>query len=143
MSNHARRRPSAPAPRTLRERGAAAVEMAIIFPLLFLLIGASIDFGRAYFALETLTNAAREGTRVGVITGTTTATIQARTVAGGTSLITATDVTVIPCAGSGTNVTVNISMPFTWMVLGPAMRMIGAGSTLPTSVKANSVARCL
>ncbi|MES3032393.1 MAG: TadE/TadG family type IV pilus assembly protein [Gemmatimonadota bacterium] len=51
-----------------RERdGAAMVEFAIIAPLLFVLIFGIIDFGRAFFLYNNLTNAAREGARLGAV----------------------------------------------------------------------------
>lgn len=46
------------------DRGAAAVEFALIFPLLLLLLLGIIDFGRALNAQITLTQAAREGARL-------------------------------------------------------------------------------
>lgn len=46
------------------DRGAAAVEFAIVFPLMLLIVFATIDFGRALFSQVTLTQAAREGARV-------------------------------------------------------------------------------
>lgn len=46
------------------DRGAAAVEMALVTPLLFLIIFATIDFGRMIAAQITITQAAREGVRV-------------------------------------------------------------------------------
>ncbi len=49
----------------LREdRGAAAVEFALIMPILFLLVFGIFEFGRAYNAQVSLTGAAREGARV-------------------------------------------------------------------------------
>lgn len=45
------------------ERGAAAVEFAILLPLLLMLVLGTIEFGRAYNAQITLTNAARDGVR--------------------------------------------------------------------------------
>lgn len=48
---------------TDRERGAAAVEFALVLPLLIVLVMGIIDFGRVYSAQQTLTNAAREGAR--------------------------------------------------------------------------------
>lgn len=45
------------------ERGAAAVEFAIILPLLVLLLMGIIEFSRAYNAKEGLTYAVREGAR--------------------------------------------------------------------------------
>ncbi|MHA7297381.1 TadE family protein [Pseudarthrobacter sp. MDT1-22] len=46
------------------ERGAAAVEFAILLPVLLLLVLGTIEFGRAYNSQITLTNAGREGVRV-------------------------------------------------------------------------------
>jgi Flp pilus assembly protein TadG len=46
-----------------RERGAVAVEMAIILPLLLLVVGGIVDFGRLLFTQNIVTNAAREGAR--------------------------------------------------------------------------------
>jgi hypothetical protein len=55
------------------ERGAAAVEMALVLPLLMLLIGGVIDFGFMFNAQIAATHAAREGVRVEAI-GTGNAT---------------------------------------------------------------------
>lgn len=46
------------------ERGAAAVEFALLLPVLLLLVLGTIEFSRAYNAQITLTNAGREGVRV-------------------------------------------------------------------------------
>ena len=46
-----------------RDRGAVAVEMAIILPLLLLVVGGIVDFGRLLFTQNIVTNAAREGPR--------------------------------------------------------------------------------
>lgn len=45
------------------DRGAAAVEFAIVLPLLLLLVFGIIDFGRAYNTTVSLSGAAREGAR--------------------------------------------------------------------------------
>ncbi|HWH28522.1 MAG TPA: TadE/TadG family type IV pilus assembly protein [Mycobacteriales bacterium] len=50
--------------------GAAAVEFALVMPILFLVVFAIVDFGRAYFATSTLSHAAREGVRVVALGGT-------------------------------------------------------------------------
>lgn len=49
---------------TQRDRGAAAVEFALLLPLLLLIVFGLVDFGRALNAQITLTQAAREGARV-------------------------------------------------------------------------------
>ena len=49
------------------DQGAAAVELALVLPILILLIGGVIDFGLAFNAQIGLTHAAREGARVEAI----------------------------------------------------------------------------
>jgi hypothetical protein len=49
------------------ECGAEIIEMAIVAPLLMILIAGLFDFGMAFRSWEALTNAAREGARVGVL----------------------------------------------------------------------------
>ncbi len=52
------------------DSGAAAVELALVLPFLLLLLCGIIDFGRAYNARITLSNAARESVRVWALGGT-------------------------------------------------------------------------
>lgn len=49
--------------KTRNDVGAAAVEMALLLPLLLLLVFGLIDFGFAYSANIAITNAAHEGSR--------------------------------------------------------------------------------
>ena len=63
MSTSSRRR---------RERGAAAVEMAIVLPVLIMLLGGIVEFGRALYTQNMATNAAREGARMRALGYTTT-----------------------------------------------------------------------
>jgi Flp pilus assembly protein TadG len=55
------------------ERGVAAVEFALILPVLVLLLMAILDWGYYFYMAETVVNAAREGARVGVIQSTESA----------------------------------------------------------------------
>ena len=55
------------------ERGAVAVEFAILAPVLVMILLGIMEFGRAYNAQVSLTNAAREGVRVMAITNNQTA----------------------------------------------------------------------
>lgn len=94
------------------ERGAAAVEFALILPVLVSLLIGIVEFGRAYNAQITLTAAAREGARVMAIQKNTTAT-QDAVKAASPSLnpqLTNSQIQVSPatCA-AGTNTTVTIS----------------------------------
>jgi Flp pilus assembly protein TadG len=49
------------------QRGATAVEFAIICPLLFLLLFAMVEFGLYLFNRQVITNACREGARAGIV----------------------------------------------------------------------------
>jgi Flp pilus assembly protein TadG len=48
-----------------RQRGAVAVEFALVLPLLMLLVLAGIDWGYFFFVSQVAANAAREGARAG------------------------------------------------------------------------------
>jgi Flp pilus assembly protein TadG len=50
-----------------RSRGQGLVEFALVLPLFVLLLVAIFDLGRAVFAYNTLTNAAREGARIAIV----------------------------------------------------------------------------
>lgn len=50
-----------------RGRGQALAEFALILPLFLLVMVAIFDLGRAIFAFNTLTNAAREGARLAIV----------------------------------------------------------------------------
>ena len=63
MSLH--RRP--PARRRRRQRGQGLTEFALVIPIFLLLVVALFDLGRAVFAYNTLTNAAREGARIAIV----------------------------------------------------------------------------
>jgi Flp pilus assembly protein TadG len=48
-------------------RGQALVEFALVIPIFLLVLVAIFDLGRAVFAYNTLTNAAREGARIAIV----------------------------------------------------------------------------
>lgn len=54
--------------RARRQQGAAAVETALVLPLLLLLIMGIIDLGRAFASKQEVTHAVREAARVYVVT---------------------------------------------------------------------------
>lgn len=57
-----------------RDRGAAAVEFALVLPVLLLVVIGIIEFGRAYQVQTILSNAARDGVRVMALQNSVTAT---------------------------------------------------------------------
>ena len=50
-----------------RSRGQGLTEFALVIPIFLLLVVALFDLGRAVFAYNTLTNAAREGARIAIV----------------------------------------------------------------------------
>jgi Flp pilus assembly protein TadG len=127
-----------------RDRGAAAVEMAIVLPMLLLVIGGIVDFGRAFFTQVVITNAAREGARAAVVN----ANVQVRTqsAAYGAAIVTPVNVTYssgnTDCSGGG-SVTVSVTtQPFTWYLLGPALSLVGASGVLPSPLTTSATMEC-
>jgi Flp pilus assembly protein TadG len=53
--------------RARSERGAEIIELVLVTPLLLLLLGAMFDFGLMFRNWEVVTNAAREGARMGAL----------------------------------------------------------------------------
>jgi Flp pilus assembly protein TadG len=51
----------------LNERGASAVEFALVLPVLMLILFGTIEFGMVMYSREVLTNASREGARAGIV----------------------------------------------------------------------------
>ena len=124
-----RRRPARRAP---QDRGAAAVEFALLLPLLMLLVFGIVDFGRALNAQITLTQAAREGARMAALGE---ANVVSGTQAAATGL-SPVKVTVTSCpagAGPGVNAVVQTSYTFTFITPVSAIAKIfgsGFGSTM-------------
>ncbi|MEM9185964.1 MAG: TadE/TadG family type IV pilus assembly protein [Planctomycetota bacterium] len=98
-------------------RGAAVVEFAIVAPVFFLVILGMIEFGRMAMVQQVITNAAREGARIGVLDDSTTqdvtSTVDNYLDSAG---IRNASVTVSPNPPSsalyGQSVTVTVSIPF-------------------------------
>jgi len=59
-----------------RDKGAVAVEFAIVGTLFLLLIGGVVDFGHAYYMKQAITNASREGARYGITYTTNTSGVR-------------------------------------------------------------------
>ena len=125
------------------DRGATAVEFALLLPVLLLLVFGLIDLGRALNAQITLTQAAREGARLAALSQ---ANVVSRTQAAATGLSGVT-VTVTACpsgAGASSDATVQVSYPFTFVTpLGAIARLFGGsgpGSSL--TLTATAVMAC-
>ncbi|QOD02401.1 TadE/TadG family type IV pilus assembly protein [Pseudarthrobacter sp. BIM B-2242] len=96
--------------KTKKERGAVAVEMAILLPLLLMLLIGTIEFGRVFNVQISLNQAAREGARHAAIHyGDPTLDVEGTALAAAPSLdnltVLVTD-NATECADDGANVEV-------------------------------------
>jgi Flp pilus assembly protein TadG len=70
-----------PCSRWRSEDGAQLIEFALVLPMLLLVVLGIAEFGFIFQRYEVLTNAAREGARIAVLPGYSTADVQARVAA--------------------------------------------------------------
>ena len=64
--------------RRSNQRGQAVIELALTLPLLLVVVFGIIDFGFMFQRYESVTNAAREGARIGILADYTAAEAQNR-----------------------------------------------------------------
>jgi Flp pilus assembly protein TadG len=122
------------------ERGAAAVEFALVLPLLLLIVFGIIDFGRAYNAQVTLTQAAREGARLAALNQSN---VVSRT-QGAAIPLTGVGVAVTACPSGSTGDAV-VQTTYTFTFVTPVRAIAGLfgstwGSTI--SMTGRGVMRC-
>lgn len=118
-------------------RGAAVVEFAVVAPVFVMLVFGMIEYGRMVMVQQLLTNASREGARMGVLDGATTASVQTAVTTYLTNCsVTGSTVTVSPnppsSAGYGAPVTVTVSIPFSKVSWIPTPMFL-SGKTLAAS----------
>lgn len=128
------------------DRGAAAVEFALLLPLLLLLVFGIIDFGRALNTQITLTQAAREGARLESLGQSAPNVIgRTQTAATGLSPVTVTISSACPQgAGPDANAVVQASYKFTFDTPVGAIASLfgGGGFGSPITMTATGVMPC-
>jgi Flp pilus assembly protein TadG len=121
-----------------RRRGAAAVEFALVAPLALLFVLAAIEFGRAMFLQHVAVNAARTACRHGILSTSSTASVQstasqmlaAVSVTGGSTTITVSQEADrdVNSASPGEPIHVTVAIPFaanSWL---PSAMYLGSTS---------------
>ena len=101
--------------KTRSERGAAALEFALILPILITLIFGIIEFGRAFNASITVTQAAREAVRQVALNKGSAAAVTAGTNAANPLTVTVTP--LVPSSGpctAGTNAKATVNTVFSY-----------------------------
>ena len=122
--------------RLKNQKGAALLETAITLPLVLLVCVSIFEFGRAYQTWQVLTNAAREGARVAIISSSTDAQITdaVRNYMQSGQLPQAASAAItinrlVPFGASNTASQITISYPFNFTVLNPVIQLVQAGSS--------------
>jgi len=118
----------------LGEAGQALVEVAIALPILLALLVGIFEFARAYNVQQVITNAAREGARLGVLPSTTEAEAKQRAtdrlaeanIAGAVTSVTWTCSS--PCE-TGSAVSVTVVVDHTFLFIGPVLALISGSGT--------------
>jgi Flp pilus assembly protein TadG len=133
------------------QKGAALLEAAITMPLILLISVGIFEFGRAYQTWQVLTNAAREGARLAVITGSTDADVTTRVrnymQAGSLPNYGTAAVTIqrsVALTGADTASKIQIDYPFQFMVLNPVVRLIAPTDTTtgaPITMRSSALMR--
>ena len=131
---------------SIKQRGAAMVEFAIVFPLFLVLVFGSIEYGLVLFDQAVITNASREGARSSIalkvpkLTGTEIETIVLNYATdhlislGGSSTPTVTITpTPSPLSGpitdiAGTTITVKVDYTYNFLVFTNLLNLISFGA---------------
>ncbi|GHH71864.1 TadE/TadG family type IV pilus assembly protein [Promicromonospora soli] len=115
------------------ERGAAAVEFALVLPILLLLVMGIVECGRAYHIQTALSGAAREGVRVMALQDDVAEARATAKAASPQLALTDGQIGVTPTTCSGTNpgtATVTVTYPFEIMfgLFGSDFTLTGKGT---------------
>ena len=122
-----------------KRRGAAAVEFAVVAPVFLLLVFGMIEYGRMVMVQQVITNASREGARVGVLDGSTNQSVQdivnqyltSGSISGATVTVTPTNP---EDADFGDPVTVSVDIPFSQVSWLPSPMYLGGTTLSATTV---------
>jgi Flp pilus assembly protein TadG len=127
-----------------RDRGATAVEVALLMPILLFLVMGIVDFGRALHAQITITQAAREGVRVAALKQTDPAGRAKKAAADlkGTVGVTVTACPATSTPGADAEVKTTYTFDFITPVGALAGMFGGGGLGAPISLKATGVMPC-
>lgn len=139
-----------------KEKGASAVEFALVLPVLILLLFGIIEFGLLLYDKAVITNASREGARAGIVYVTTvgaggtatavppeeiTDTVDSYIASSLISLGTDESVPVTTvagnCAVAGSALTVTVNYPYSFLVLPNFAKGTGASIMLTATTVMN------
>jgi len=110
-----------------KERGSSLVEMALTLPMLLLLLFGVLDLGRAVYAQNVITNAAREGARFGAIAPGDSQAIQTQT----ETAIVGLDMSAVTVTVTQTSNTIRVTVTYQFNSITPLVgQFLGAGGAI-------------
>ena len=147
------------------EKGASAVEFALLLPVLVLLIFGIVEGGLILYDQAVITNASREGARMGILFATTRPTeqqiqdyVESRLLEDPTKphdnsanpwqMISFSDANpdvIVPtgaCASFGSNLTVTVNYDYSFLVLSSVVGLFGDEWAKTLSLSATTTMRC-
>jgi Flp pilus assembly protein TadG len=128
--------------RVRSQTGAELVEFAMVLPIMLLVFGGIVDFGLLLQRQQVITNAAREGARLAVLPGYTSADIQSRVTQfvreginndSAAPVATLTQVTLTPGSGPAFQAArVSVTLADRFLILGPIVSLAGGSGSFGT-----------
>jgi len=123
------------------QRGTALIEFALVLPMLLIMTVAAVDFGRAFFVKNVVSQAAREGVRLrAVASSADSALVRDRVL----QVANAANVTISGISITGPDpsrqVGVEVTAEFNWIFPG-VFNLFGANFTNPMPLKAEAFMR--
>jgi Flp pilus assembly protein TadG len=123
------------------QRGTALIEFTLVLPMLLVMTVAAVDFGRAFFVKNVVSQAAREGVRLRAVTSSAdSAMVRDRVL----QVANAANVTISQLAINGPDATrqvsVTVTAEFNWIFPG-VFNLFGANFTNPMSLTGEAVMR--
>jgi len=114
-----------------RRRGATLVEFAFVVPILFLLVFGLMEFSRMAMVYHVITNAAREGSRRGIVPGATASDVTtavndalaAGQVSGAVVVVTPSDLSTL---NAGDPLTVSVTVNYSTVGWLPVPKFLGS-----------------
>jgi Flp pilus assembly protein TadG len=122
-----------------------AVQAAMTFPIVLVVVAAIADFSRAYQTWQVLTTAAREGARVAIHAGATRAEIEQAVIvqarSGSVMDLRVGDIAIDQnvALGARTGSQVTIQYPYRFLVLSPVARLVSGSSITGTPMTAVAI----
>ena len=123
------------------QRGTALIEFTLVLPLLLVMTVAAVDFGRAFFVKNVVSQAAREGVRLRAVSSSAdSALVRDRVLQVANSANVTVSNLVIAGPDAARQVTVTVTAEFNWIFPG-VFNLFGANFTNPMSLTGEAVMR--